>query len=113
MRDVMAAAAGLLRGRPRCPAKHRLVAQHAAPGPLGCRALVQRDAAQIQFHYDVSDAFYALWLDPRTRLLLRLFRTAGMTLAQAQEAKLDLICRKLRCSPANGSWTSAPAGAAC
>jgi cyclopropane-fatty-acyl-phospholipid synthase len=24
-----------------------------------------RDAAHIQFHYDVSDAFYALWLDER------------------------------------------------
>ena len=26
---------------------------------------LEKDAAQIQFHYDVSDDFYALWLDPR------------------------------------------------
>ena len=58
-----------------------------------------RDAAQIQFHYDVSDAFYALWLDPRRVYSCAYYREAGMTLAQAQEAKLDHICRKLMLQP--------------
>ena len=40
-----------------------------------------RDAAQIQFHYDVSDAFYALWLDPRRVYSCAYYRKAGMTLA--------------------------------
>jgi cyclopropane-fatty-acyl-phospholipid synthase len=53
------------------------------------------DAEQIQFHYDVSDDFYALWLDPRRVYSCAYFREPGMTLAQAQEAKLDHICRKL------------------
>jgi cyclopropane-fatty-acyl-phospholipid synthase len=53
------------------------------------------DAKQIQFHYDVSDDFYALWLDPRRLYSCAYYREAGMTLAQAQEAKLDHICRKL------------------
>jgi cyclopropane-fatty-acyl-phospholipid synthase len=53
------------------------------------------DARQIQFHYDVSDDFYALWLDPRRVYSCAYFRDAAMTLAQAQEAKLDHICRKL------------------
>ena len=58
-----------------------------------------RDAAQVQFHYDVSDAFYALWLDPRRVYSCAYYRDADMTLTQAQEAKLDLICRKLMLQP--------------
>ncbi len=58
-----------------------------------------RDALQIRFHYDVSDAFYALWLDPR-RVYSCAYWPAGVDdLAAAQEAKLDLICRKLRLQP--------------
>ena len=55
----------------------------------------QADAQQIQFHYDVSDDFYALWLDPRRIYSCAYFRDADMTIAQAQEAKLDHICKKL------------------
>ncbi|NML16196.1 class I SAM-dependent methyltransferase [Azohydromonas caseinilytica] len=57
------------------------------------------DARQVQFHYDVSDDFYALWLDPRRVYSCAYFRDAGMTLAQAQEAKLEHICRKLMLRP--------------
>jgi cyclopropane-fatty-acyl-phospholipid synthase len=59
----------------------------------------QRDAQQIQFHYDVSDDFYALWLDPRRVYSCAYFREPGLSLAQAQEAKLDHICRKLMLRP--------------
>ena len=61
-----------------------------------------KDAAQIQFHYDVSDRFYALWLDPRQVYSCAYYPRLGdasITLAQAQEAKLDLICRKLILKP--------------
>ena len=61
-----------------------------------------KDAAQIQFHYDVSDNFYALWLDPRRVYSCGYYRDltdASMTLAAAQEAKLDHICRKLMLQP--------------
>ncbi|MDO4637114.1 MAG: class I SAM-dependent methyltransferase [Lautropia sp.] len=58
-----------------------------------------RDAEQIQFHYDVSDDFYALWLDPRRVYSCAYYREPDFTLAQAQEAKLDLICRKLALQP--------------
>jgi cyclopropane-fatty-acyl-phospholipid synthase len=57
------------------------------------------DARQVQFHYDVSDDFYALWLDPRRVYSCAYYRDAGMTLAAAQEAKLDHICRKLMLKP--------------
>jgi cyclopropane-fatty-acyl-phospholipid synthase len=58
-----------------------------------------RDAEQIQFHYDVSDAFYALWLDPHRVYSCAYYSDTGMTLARAQEAKLDHICRKLMLQP--------------
>ena len=57
------------------------------------------DARQVQFHYDVSDEFYALWLDPRRVYSCAYFRRPDMTLEQAQEAKLDHICRKLMLRP--------------
>ena len=53
------------------------------------------DARQVQFHYDVSDDFYALWLDQRRVYSCAYYRDADMPLAQAQEAKLDHVCRKL------------------
>ncbi len=58
-----------------------------------------QDAEQVRFHYDVCDEFYALWLDPRRVYSCAYYASPGMTLAQAQEAKLDLICRKLQLAP--------------
>ena len=49
----------------------------------------------IQHHYDVSDAFYRLWLDSRMVYSCAYFRTDGDTLDDAQAAKLDHVCRKL------------------
>ena len=65
------------------------------------RARHQRDtdALQVQYHYDVSDDFYSLWLDPMRLYSCAYFRDARMTLAQAQEAKLDHLCRKLMLRP--------------
>ena len=58
---------------------------------------VDRDA--IRHHYDVSNEFYALWLDPQLVYSCAYFRTAADTLEQAQVAKLDHICTKLRLAP--------------
>ncbi|HEY9240179.1 MAG TPA: cyclopropane-fatty-acyl-phospholipid synthase family protein [Burkholderiaceae bacterium] len=63
------------------------------------RHQVHADAQQIEFHYDVSDAFYELWLDPDRLYSCAYFATPGMSLAQAQHAKLDHICRKLLLRP--------------
>lgn len=60
------------------------------------RHTLERDAKQIQFHYDLSDDFYALWLDPRRVYSCAYYAEPEFNLAQAQEAKLDLICRKLK-----------------
>lgn len=63
------------------------------------RHRLDRDAEQVRFHYDVSDDFFALWLDPRRVYSCAYWRDPAMTLAQAQEAKLELVCRKLRLAP--------------
>ena len=55
--------------------------------------------ANIQHHYDVSNAFYRLWLDARMVYSCAYFRTESDTLDDAQEQKLDHICRKLRLAP--------------
>ena len=56
---------------------------------------IEADMRQVQFHYDVSDDFYALWLDPLRVYSCAYYRRPDMTLAEAQQAKLDHICRKL------------------
>jgi len=91
MRQLMAAAAAMLRSD---PARDEQVAWRS----MAAHTRV-RDAQHIQYHYDLSDDFYALWLDPRRVYSCAYFRADGMTLAQAQEAKLDHICRKLMLRP--------------
>lgn len=55
--------------------------------------------ANIQHHYDVSNAFYQMWLDERMVYSCAYFKAAGDTLDQAQAQKLDHICRKLVLKP--------------
>jgi len=50
----------------------------------------------IAHHYDVSNAFYRLWLDQRMVYSCAYFRHDDDSLDCAQEQKLDHICRKLR-----------------
>jgi cyclopropane-fatty-acyl-phospholipid synthase len=66
---------------------------------LGPRHTPVRDAAAIHYHYDVGNEFYKLWLDRRMVYSCAYFRSAEDSLDIAQEAKLDLICRKLRLKP--------------
>jgi len=59
----------------------------------------KRDRAAVQFHYDVSNEFYALWLDQRMVYSEAYYPTGSESLDEAQVAKLDLVCRKLRLRP--------------
>ena len=53
-------------------------------------------AEAIQHHYDVSNDFYRLFLDRRMVYSCGYFRDWTNGIDQAQEDKLDMICRKLR-----------------
>ena len=59
----------------------------------------ERDRAAIQYHYDVGNEFYALWLDRFMQYSCAYFPAGAEDLDTAQERKLDLICRKLRLQP--------------
>ena len=53
----------------------------------------------IEYHYDVSNAFYALFLDPQMVYSCGYFTDWGNDIAAAQRDKLEMICRKLRLKP--------------
>ncbi|HQT29678.1 MAG TPA: cyclopropane-fatty-acyl-phospholipid synthase family protein [Thiobacillus sp.] len=58
-----------------------------------------KDRKYVQYHYDVSNDFYALWLDTRRVYSCAYFKQPDMSLDDAQLAKLDHICRKLDLQP--------------
>jgi cyclopropane-fatty-acyl-phospholipid synthase len=55
--------------------------------------------AAVQFHYDVSNEFYALWLDCAMVYSCAYFERSEVALDEAQMAKLEHICRKLMLKP--------------
>ena len=67
--------------------------------PVLRRHSKQRDAEAIRYHYDVSNDFYALWLDRNMVYSCGYFKSGDEDIHTAQEQKLDHICRKLRLRP--------------
>ena len=59
----------------------------------------EADAKAIAHHYDVSNEFYALFLDPLMVYTCAYYRDPDGKLEQAQRDKLDLVCRKLELQP--------------
>ncbi|HET8800862.1 MAG TPA: cyclopropane-fatty-acyl-phospholipid synthase family protein [Marinobacter sp.] len=54
----------------------------------------------IHHHYDLGNAFYQLWLDQaEMQYTCAYYETPDLTLEQAQLAKLEHVCRKLRLKP--------------
>jgi cyclopropane-fatty-acyl-phospholipid synthase len=83
-----------------------LFASRGGPWPLehiGARAESDGSEAQntrnIAYHYDVSNAFYALWLDREMVYTCAYFHDWSDRLDEAQLQKLDIVCRKLRLKP--------------
>ncbi len=62
----------------------------------GRRQAARNDTSFIRFHYDISNAFYGLFLDPEMQYSCGYFRDWDNSLEQAQQDKLEMICRKLR-----------------
>jgi cyclopropane-fatty-acyl-phospholipid synthase len=53
----------------------------------------------VHYHYDLSNRFYELFLDPEMVYSCAYFKDWNNDLAAAQTDKLDMICRKLRLQP--------------
>lgn len=71
-------------------------------GPLQARGAVhsrERDRQVVQYHYDVGNDFYSLWLDRNLQYSCAYFPTGSEDLDRAQELKMEHICRKLRLQP--------------
>lgn len=66
---------------------------------MGKRHSIKRDRQAIAYHYDVSNDFYALWLDRCMVYSCAYFASPEDDLDMAQERKLDYLCRKLRLQP--------------
>jgi cyclopropane-fatty-acyl-phospholipid synthase len=79
------------------------LATHGAPrtrrGPRMFHHTRAADAEAIRYHYDVSNQFYALWLDRNMVYSCAYFRSPQDSLEQAQIQKIDHILTKLRVQP--------------
>jgi cyclopropane-fatty-acyl-phospholipid synthase len=67
--------------------------------PRGRRHSRARDERAVRHHYDVSNEFFALFLDESMTYSCAIFSRGARTLEEAQAAKLELICSKLRLVP--------------
>ena len=60
---------------------------------------MQPNFEDVQAHYDLSDEFFRLWLDPTQTYSCAYFERDDMTLEEAQLAKIDLALGKLGLEP--------------
>lgn len=71
---------------------------------------VRASRNNVHHHYDLGNSFYRLWLDRQMLYTCAYFESPEASLEEAQEAKMDLVCRKLRLKPgesvveAGGGW---------
>jgi len=84
---------GALGPNPAPPPEEARVEKH------GRRHSKKRDAAAISHHYDVGNDFYRLVLGPSLVYSCAVWSDEGRTLEEAQEEKIDLVCRKLGLVP--------------
>ena len=79
-----------------------LLVPRGGPWPLEAVRKARTDGSEtasktnIHYHYDVSNRFYELFLDPEMVYSCAYFKDWNNDLATAQIDKLDMICRKLR-----------------
>jgi len=85
----------------RCPSPDRLVATKHA---VGARR-------NIQSHYDLSNDFYRLFLDDSMSYSCAVFASPETSLAEAQQAKIEMICAEARPRQATRCSRSAADGA--
>ena len=67
--------------------------------PKGRRHSLLRDARAVRHHYNLSNDYFALFLDDSMTYSCALFSRGATTLEEAQQAKLALVCDKLALEP--------------
>jgi len=92
LRLTIAAVGAVGLTRPPAPPRSELV-------PRGARHTRERDARAVRHHYDVSNEFFALFLDESMTYSCAFFSRDGDSLEAAQRAKLDLSADKLGIGP--------------
>ncbi len=83
-------------------------------GPARLRGRVhsrERDHAAVEYHYDVGNDFFALWLDNRMQYSCGYFPTGAEDLNTRRNASWNSSAASSVSIPANGYWISAAAGA--
>lgn len=80
---------------PRSPYALRRRLQRCGPG----RNTQTRSRGNVHHHYDIGNEFYRLWLGETMAYTCAYYPTPDATLEQAQTAKMDHVCRKLRLQP--------------
>ncbi len=63
------------------------------------RNSISSSKSRVNHHYDIGNEFYQLWLDPQYVYTCAYYYNSQTSLEQAQIAKLDHVCRKLRLKP--------------
>jgi cyclopropane-fatty-acyl-phospholipid synthase len=63
--------------------------------PEGRRHSIARDKRAVTHHYDVSNDFFALFLDESMTYSCAIWSRGAETLEEAQRTKLELVCSKL------------------
>jgi cyclopropane-fatty-acyl-phospholipid synthase len=65
----------------------------------GARHTLSRDRRAVRYHYDAGNEFFALFLDDSMTYSCAFWNTGATTLEEAQQAKLELVCKKLALEP--------------
>ena len=122
LRDVVAAADRRRARRPRLAARRRPRGGPAAPAAIrrppscaraGRRHTIGRDARAVRHHYDVSNEFFALFLDDSMTYWCAIFETPRRSRWRTpRPTSARPSAASSRWSPASACWTSAAAGAA-
>jgi cyclopropane-fatty-acyl-phospholipid synthase len=76
-----------------------LISQKGTPNTMAPARKLMPHFEDVQAHYDLSDEFFRLWLDPTQTYSCAYFERDDMTLEEAQIAKIDLALGKLGLEP--------------
>ena len=79
--------------------QHRIGEKLLAPFHEAQRLTKQKSRNNVHHHYDIGNDFYKLWLDDRMLYTCAYFPSKTTGLEEAQVAKMDRVCRKLRLKP--------------